>query len=126
MFNTFKKILTNQPIHQSDADKVSPFLLLRWLSGDPRLLGMANQINNTPSNIKLDNLVLCRGIQETLKGKIKFIKYPQSKKDKQYEIDVTQIAKYFEVSKTEAIEYYEWMVQHCPEEIDILKSYYRG
>lgn len=123
MFNTFKKILSGQTIQESDADKVSQFILLRWLSGDPRLLPLAitlNQCNN------LDNLALCQAIQSFLKGKVNYIKYPTSKKkDKEILRDAQLFAMYFEVGLTEAKEYLEWCKRNCPGEIKALREIYQ-
>lgn len=125
MFNTFKKILTSQTIQPSDADKVSQFILLRWISGDARLLPLANAIN-TCGPLTVDNLTLCQSIQSFLNGKVSFIKYPSSKKkDQQAEKECELIARYFEVGLGEAKEYYDWCKLKCPKELDTLRKIYK-
>lgn len=125
MFNTFKKILANQEITQADADKVSDFILRRWLTGDNRLIELSNTLNCLPA--KTPNLLLLRAIAKALNGKIKFIKYIQpDKKDKVTEEDVNYIARFFNVSVTEANEYLEFLEMHYPEEIEVLKKICKG
>lgn len=119
MFNVFKKILSQQPLTQQDADKVPEFLLCRWLSGDTRLIDLANTINCLPT--KMSTLQIITAISKALKGQIKFIKYPSSpKSEKDDQRSIEYIAKFFKVSVTEAGEYLEWMKAHCPEEIETL------
>lgn len=121
MFNTFKKVLANQPITTQDADKVSDFILRRWLTGDNRLIELANTLNCLPG--KLDNLLVLRGIAYALNGKVKFIKYIQgTKQDKVQEEDVVLLAKFFRVSLQEALEYLEFLKMHYPEELQLIRK----
>lgn len=128
MFNTFKKVLNGQTIHLSDADKVSTFLLLRWLSGDPRLMPLAAQINatGTTGNFPVDNLTLLKAIQTAIHGKIRFIKFPSAKKPpKDYNVLLEKISEYFRIGPQEALEYYTWMETKHPEELDTLRTMFK-
>lgn len=124
MFNVFKKVLEQKEITQQDADKVSDFLLRRWLSGDNRLIELANTLNYLPANSgKQSNLVILRGISKALKGQIKFIKFPSgAKKDSQSVEFQETLSKFFKISPKESVEYIEWMNQHCPDELETLKQ----
>lgn len=126
MFTVFKKVLEQKEITPQDADKVSDFLLRRWLSGDNRLIELANTLNCLPANpaniVKQSNLVILRGISKALKGQIKFIKFPSGAKKDSKDIEYQDMmSKFFKISPKEAIEYLEWMKSHCPEELETLK-----
>lgn len=127
MFNVFKKILTGKKIQEEDAKKVSPFILLRWLSGDPRLMPLASQLNQLKT--LPNNYDLLIAIQGALGGNIKFIPYPSSKKSDSQGMELKDnlelIIKYFDVGEAAAAEYYDWMVQKCPHEIPNLRKMFK-
>ena len=127
MFNVFKKILTTSKITEEDAKKVSPFILLRWLSGDARLMPLAHQLNQVKT--LPDNLELLRCMQASLKGKVKFIPYPSSKKADSSGLskqdDCLRISQYFDVGLQEAEEYWDWMQNNCPGELQELRKMYK-
>lgn len=135
MFNVFKKILSNQPIKPEEAKKVSSFILGRWLSGDARLMPLANTLNtldskSTKNLFEENNLVLLEAIRLALAGKIRYIKYPSSPKSKpqvgeEYLTMCKHIAKYFNVSLDEAMEYHDWYSRHCPDEHQTLKIIFK-
>ena len=50
MFNAFKKILNLEDLTQEDLDKISPFLMLRWLEGNPGCLQIAQFIKFIKGN----------------------------------------------------------------------------
>ena len=124
MFTVFKKVLEQKEITPQDADKVSDFLLRRWLSGDNRLIELANTLNCLPANpVKQSNLVILRGISKALKGQIKFIKFPSGAKKDSKDVEFQEMmSKFFKISPKEAIEYLDWMKMHCPEELETLKK----
>lgn len=124
MFTVFKKVLEQKEITPQDADKVSDFLLRRWLSGDNRLIELANTLNCLPANLlKQSNLVILRGISKALKGQIKFIKFPSGAKKDSKDVEYQDtLSKFFKISPKEATEYLEWMKNHCPEELETLKK----
>lgn len=127
MFTVFKKVLEQKEITPQDADKVSDFLLRRWLSGDNRLIELANTLNCLPANpVKQSNLVILRGISKALKGQIKFIKFPSGAKKDSKDVEYQEMmSKFFKISPKEAIEYLEWMKNHCPDELETLKKIYK-
>lgn len=124
MFTVFKKVLEQKEITPQDADKVSDFLLRRWLSGDNRLIELANTLNCLPANpVKQSNLVILRGISKALKGQIKFIKFPSGAKKDSKDVEYQEMmSKFFKISPKEAIEYLDWMRMHCPDELETLKK----
>lgn len=127
MFNVFKKILGSGKITEEDAKKVQPFILLRWLSGDPRLIPLALQLNQLKT--LPNNLILLQAMQDALKGKVKFIKYPSSSKADSKGLEaqdnIQRISKYFDVGSKEAEAYYEWMIHKCPNELQQLKNIFK-
>lgn len=124
MFTVFKKVLEQKEITPQDADKVSDFLLRRWLSGDNRLIELANTLNCLPANpVKQSNQVILRGISKALKGQIKFIKFPSGAKKDSKDVEYQEMmSKFFKISPKESIEYLEWMKNHCPDELETLKK----
>nr|DAK98482.1 MAG TPA: clamp loader A subunit [Caudoviricetes sp.] len=124
MFTVFKKVLEQKEITPQDADKVSDFLLRRWLSGDNRLIELANTLNCLLANIgKQSNLVILRGISKALRGQIKFIKFPSGAKKDSTDVEFQDtLSKFFKISPKESIEYLEWMKMHCPDELETLKK----
>lgn len=121
MFNVFKKVLENKSISVEESKKVNDFILRRWMSGDNRLIGLANTLNCLA--IKVDMHTLLVSISKALNGQIKFIKFPQKPKENIITEENTEIvARFFQVSFQEAREYLEWMQDHCPEEIKTLKT----
>lgn len=124
MFTVFKKVLEQKEITPQDADKVSDFLLRRWLSGDNRLIELANTLNCLPANpVKQSNLVILRGISKALKGQIKFIKFPSGAKKDSKDVEYQEMmSKFFKISPKESIEYLDWMKNHCPDELETLKK----
>ena len=124
MFTVFKKVLEQKEITPQDADKVSDFLLRRWLSGDNRLIELANTLNCLPANpVKQSNLVILRGISKALRGQIKFIKFPSGAKKDSKDVEFQDtLSKFFKISPKESIEYLDWMKNHCPDELETLKK----
>lgn len=118
MFDVFKKVLTGETIREEESTKVSQFLLLRWLSGDARLIPLANSLNTCQGDLPSQHTIIL-AIQEALKGKIKFIKYPSSKKSDGYQVrQIELLARYYEVGLQEARDYYDFCKARCPEELD--------
>lgn len=124
MFTVFKKVLEQKEITPQDADKVSDFLLRRWLSGDNRLIELSNTLNCLPANpVKQSNLVILRGISKALRGQIKFIKFPSGAKKDSKDVEYQEMmSKFFKISPKESVEYLDWMKNHCPDELETLKK----
>lgn len=120
MFDTLKKVLENKPFTEQEASKVSEYIMRRWLSGDNRLIGLANTLNISP---KMDNYLVLKAIAAALNGKIKFIKFPSSSKNSSTEPEnLEMFSRFFMVSMEEAQEYLHWLQQHCPDEIEQVKK----
>lgn len=125
MFGVFKKVLEQKTITNEDAKKVSDFLLRRWLSGDNRLIMLANSLNLNQGKLNTKSVLI--GIQKSLKGQVKFIKFPSGAKNKDSNNpDIGIIMQFFNVSETEALEYLQWFENHCPEELKTLKEICKG
>ena len=105
MFNVFKKVLTGDSITQEDADKVSDFIFLRWLSGNENLIELANALNemkNTPEILKL------KMVQSLIKGKIRYIPYPKTQKGSE-DKDIKYIMEFYNISRPKAQLYGEFI-----------------
>lgn len=121
MFKVLKKVLTNETISRTEAEKVSDFLLRRWLSGDNRLIELSNTLNLLPG--KQDNYLILLGIQKALKGQIKFIKFPSKSKDQvNLEEYSDMLCQFFRISPQESLEYLTFFKQHCPDELETIKQ----
>lgn len=121
MFSVLKDVLEGKTITKEGAKKVNDFILRRWLSGDNRLIDLANTLNCTVS--KIDSYLVLIAIQKALRGQIKFIKFPSKPKESNVtDENIAMVAKFFEISSQEAQEYLEWMEMHCPQELEYLKK----
>jgi len=114
MFNVFKKILQNKDLTQEDLDKISPFIMCRWLQGNPGTLQIAQFFNMYPK-IPLD--VQVKVLQEVTKGKLKFIPYIKGSKIDSSDIEL--ISKYFKISFEKAQMYSEFIT---PEDFKQIKQ----
>ena len=104
MFNVFKKILKNQEITPDELDKISPFIMCRWLAGNAGTLQVA-QFLNLYSKIPLK--VQVQLIQSILGTRVKYI--PYIKGSKVEDKDLEYISKYFNISKEKALMYSEFI-----------------
>lgn len=106
MFKVFNKIIKEKtPLTEEEYQKISPFILNRYLSGNRIGLVLADIFNTYP-NIPMKNRVDL--IREVVKNeKIKYIKYPKINKEKDKYIE--NISLYYNVNYELAKEYYEVM-----------------
>lgn len=104
MFNAFKKILNLEDLTQEDLDKISPFLMLRWLEGNPGCLQIA-QFLNVYHKIPLEAQI--EFIKSITQGRIKYIKFIKGNKVESKELDL--ISKYFKISLDKALLYSEFL-----------------
>lgn len=120
MFNVFKKVLNqNSKFTQEDIDKVNEFVFCRWLSGDARIVNIANTLNKYTNIPKELQLVF---IQNVIGGKVKFIPYPKSlKNDVEDTVLLKAISKFFNISERESKMYMEFLTK---EETEYLKEFY--
>jgi len=118
MFNVFKKVLsTDSKFSQEELDKVSEFVLCRWLCGNAGLVNIANTLNyyhKIPKDIQL------KFIQNVINGRVKFIPYPKSTKEQTGDSNIA-VRKFFNVSEREANNMLEFLTE---EEMKIIKEYY--
>lgn len=106
MFNVFKKILKNQELTQEDLDKISPFVMCRWLQGNPGSLQIA-QFLNMYYKIPID--VQVKVIQSILGGKVRYIQYIKGSKTDDSDLDV--ISRFFNISRDKALMYSEFITE---------------
>lgn len=106
MFNVFKKILKNQELTQEDLGKISPFVMCRWLQGNPGSLQIA-QFLNMYYKIPID--VQVRVIQSILGGKVRYIQYIKGSKTDDSDLEV--ISRFFNISRDKALMYSEFITE---------------
>lgn len=106
MFNVFKKILKNQELTQEDLDKISPFVMCRWLQGNPGSLQIA-QFLNMYYKIPID--VQVKVIQSILGGKVRYIQYIKGSKTDDSDLEV--ISRFFNISRDKALMYSEFITE---------------
>jgi len=112
MFNAFKKILQNKDLTQEDLDKISPFIMCRWLQGNPNTLQIAQFFNLYP---KIPLEVQVKVLQSITNGKLKYI--PYIKGSKVNDKDLECISKYFKISFEKAQMYSEFITEQDLEQI---------
>jgi len=103
MFNVFKKILRKEDISEEDKGKISEYVMMNWLSGDPTGQMISNVFN--VYDIPLDAKI--KFIQRVLPGSTTYIKYPKKEKFKDENVEV--VSKFYNVTFTEARELLELM-----------------
>lgn len=113
MFNAFKKILDLKELTQEDLDKISPFLMLRWLEGNPGCLQIA-QFLNVYNKIPLEAQI--EFIKSITQGRIKYIKFIKGQKVESK--DLENISKFFKISLDKALLYSEFMAKEDLDQID--------
>ena len=106
MFNVFKKILKNQELTQEDLGKISPFVMCRWLQGNPGSLQIA-QFLNMYYKIPID--VQVKVIQSILGGKVRYIQYIKGSKTDDSDLEV--ISRFFNISRDKALMYSEFITE---------------
>lgn len=106
MFNVFKKILKNQELTQEDLDKISPFVMCRWLQGNPGSLQIA-QFLNMYYKIPVDAQV--KVIQSILGGKVRYIQYIKGSKTDDSDLEI--ISRFFNISRDKALMYSEFITE---------------
>jgi hypothetical protein len=112
MFNVFKKILQNKEITEDELDKIAPFVMCRWLAGNPNTLQLA-QFLNLYSKIPID--VQVKFLQSVINGKIKYIPYIKGQKTSNDDLEL--ISEYFNISFEKALMYSEFITKQDLKEI---------
>lgn len=75
LFKVLNSCIKGPRASDEDIAQLSSWMLVRWLSGDPRTVGIANALNvcyNMPIQAQYDF------VRMMLHGKIRFIKFPKS------------------------------------------------
>lgn len=117
LFDCLKTILTGQRITEDDAKSINSFVMCRWLSGDPRSIFVANQLNRY-YNIPVDKQY--QFAQYLLKHKVKYLRY--YKNADFTSDDYENVSKYYNISLEKAVEYTKLMSREELEYINMLYS----
>lgn len=116
LFDTLKTVLTGQAAPAHDVQNIDSFVMCRWLSGDPRSIFVANQLNRY-YNIPVDKQY--QFAQYLLKHKVKYLRY--YKNATCTADDYRNISRYYNISFEKAVEYAKLMSR---EELEYINSLY--
>ncbi len=105
MFGVFKKVLTGEEITEADASKVSDFIFLRWLTGNPNFIEMANVLNGMKDVPEILKLKL---VQSVIGKKVRYIPYPKNLKETD-DKDIKYIMEFYNISRPKAQLYSEFI-----------------
>ena len=105
-----------------DISKISPFLMCRWLSGNPKTLQAANFFNTNP-NVPIE--AIFKSVERSFKGKIRFIQYPKNTVTKPSK-DVEYLCEYYNVRPEIANDYLKYISEEQLNHIrEMFKNKYR-
>lgn len=105
-----------------EISKVSPFLMCRWLSGNPKTLQAANFFN-VNSNVPIE--AIYKSVERSFKGKIRFIQYPKNTVVKNSK-DVEYLCEYYNVRPEIANDYLKYISDEQLNKIrEMMKNKYR-
>lgn len=90
-FEVFSTCLKGKRASEEDINNMNTWLFARWLSGDPRVVHIANSLNAYYNMPALAQYELARGL---LHDKIKFIRFPKISKQKNMELADIIIERY--------------------------------
>lgn len=121
-FQVMMTTLKGQNASIEDIKKIPPFLMCRWLSGNPLTLQASNFFNTNP-NVPIE--VIYKSIQRAFKGKVKFIQYPKNTVIKDNK-DVEYLCEYYNVRPDLARDYLKYISQEQLNHIrEIMKNKHR-
>ena len=89
----------------TEIQSISGFFFIRWLSSDIRCLGISNFYNRYYKEIPIH--IQYKMAKQILAGRIKWIQFP--KKEKNEDIIITNISRYYKISLEHAVEYLDLM-----------------
>jgi len=117
IFDVMKCMFKGDMPEENEIKSIPPYILAKYLSGDPRTLAFALLYNNY-SKIPIE--CQFKAVRNSLYNKVKFIRFPKNDKiDDPKEIEY--IAKYFKVNLERAREYRQLISQ--TELNDIINSF---
>lgn len=106
-FQVMLSALKGPEASSDDIKKITPFLMCRWLSGNPITL-QASNFFNVNSNVPIE--VIYKSIQRAFKGKVKFIQYPKNTVIRDNK-DVEYLCEYYNVRPELARDYLKYISQ---------------
>lgn len=118
LFECLKTIISGKKADISDIEKINPYVLCRWLSGDPRSIMIANALN---ANADIPVERQYEFAKYLLAHKIKYLRYYSNTKLEGE--DLENIAKYYNISLEKAQEYASLI---SSDEIAYINSLYRA
>ena len=118
-YQIMTSILTNYRPTLDEKLKINGFFFSRYLSNNPKAIHIGNVFNRyykqIPLNIQYDIA------KQLLKGRITYIQAP--KKEKNENITIINISKFYKINEDKAIEYYHVMPEH---EREHFRTLYEG
>jgi hypothetical protein len=109
-------------VSEDDVKKVSPFLMCKWLSGNPNTIQAANFFNTHP-NVPIETIF--KSVQRSFKGRIRFIQYPKNTNQKASK-DVEYLSEYYNIRQELAYDYLKYISDEQLNHIrEVMKNKYR-
>ena len=108
----------NKTPTSEDLKKIQSFVFCKWLAGDSRTIGTANEINQY-YDMPIENQYYL--IKNKFAGKIRNIKYIKSEKDDSNAAMLSILEKHFKISTEKAKEYLTFI---SDSELNYLKDLY--
>lgn len=100
LFDTLKTIIDGRDASPDDVSSIDSFVMCRWLSGDPRTIFVANELNRY-FNLPVDKQY--EFAKYLLNHKVKYLRY--YKNTKRTGDELKNIARYYNISAEKAVEY---------------------
>jgi len=104
-YQIMTSILTNYSPSREEIELINEFFFCRYLSGDPRSVFVGNFLNRYYQEIPKH--IGYKLAKQLLVGKIRFIQVP--KKEKNEDVTIDNISKYYRICSIEAKQYFELM-----------------
>lgn len=117
MFQVMTQCLKNEKVNEEDLKVVSPFLMCRWLAGNPSTLQAANFFN-THSDIPIE--AVFKSVRSAFLGKVKYIPYPKGTSEN-VQKDVEILSEYYNIRHDLAKEYMRYM---SDEQLQKIRGYF--
>ena len=104
-YQIMTSILNNYNPTKSEKLSINSFFMVRWLSNSSKAIHIGNVFNRFYKEMPLP--VQYDISKQLLKGKIKFIQFP--KKEKNTDIIISNISKFYKINLEKSQEYYDLM-----------------
>jgi len=104
-YQIMTSILNNYNPTNDEKLSINSFFMVRWLSNNNKAIHIGNVFNRFYKEMPLS--VQYNVAKQLLKGKIKFIQFP--KKEKNIDVIIINISKFYKINLEKAHDYYDLM-----------------